>query len=64
MPSLISLRLGSLLERNPAYSLDQARRNTGDSDNSTNELTRGLVKTASIRSKMASLPLPKSVYAD
>jgi len=44
--------------------LTSRSRYTGDSDSSTNELTRGLVKTASIRSKMASFPLPNSVYAD
>jgi len=61
MYSCISFRLGGLLLRNPAYRLDHARRNTGDSDSSTNELTRGLVRTASIRSKMASFPLPSTV---
>lgn len=62
--SFISLRLCGRLWRQDAYKLDQARRNTGDSESSTKELTRGLVRTASIRSKIAFFPLPNSVYAD
>jgi hypothetical protein len=59
--SFISWSLCGLLERNPEYTLGQARRNTGDSDSSTKELTCGLVNTASIRSTIASFPRPNSV---